>query len=177
MNTDMGAERAIVLVEGVSDQLALETLAKRRGLDLASVGVAIVPIGGAPAIESFVARFRPQGVSLAGLCDAGEEPLFRRALERGVFVCVEDLEDELIRSLGAATVERLIDAQGDLGPFRTLQKQPHWQDQPLAAQLRRFLGSAGGRKIAYAPLLVNALDLTRVPRALDGVLDHVTPSP
>jgi hypothetical protein len=29
------------------------------------------------------------------------------------------------------------------------------------------------RKIRYAPLLVNALDLDRVPRPLDGVLSHV----
>jgi len=29
------------------------------------------------------------------------------------------------------------------------------------------------RKIRYAPLLVAALDLTRVPRPLDGVLAHV----
>ena len=29
------------------------------------------------------------------------------------------------------------------------------------------------RKIRYAPLLVDALDLDRVPRPLDGVLAHV----
>jgi hypothetical protein len=29
------------------------------------------------------------------------------------------------------------------------------------------------RKIHYAPLLVNALDLGRVPRPLDAVLAHV----
>jgi hypothetical protein len=29
------------------------------------------------------------------------------------------------------------------------------------------------RKIRYAPLLVAALDLARVPRPLDGVLAHV----
>ena len=40
-------------------------------------------------------------------------------------------------------------------------------------QLRRFLGSGSGRKIRSAPLLVEALDLTRVPRALDRVLAMV----
>ena len=57
---------------------------------------------------------------LAGICDAGEEDDFRRGLERaglgsrltrtdmerlGFFVCAADLEDELIRALGAESVE------------------------------------------------------------------------
>jgi hypothetical protein len=127
-------------------------------------------------------------VRLAGLCDAGEEGDYRRALERaglgtdltreamerlGFYVCVADLEDELIRSLGADAVEEVIEAQGDLGPFRTLQKQPAWQGRAAEEQLRRFMGSGGRRKIRYARFLVEALDLTRVPRPLDGVLAHV----
>jgi hypothetical protein len=186
---ELSAARAVVLVEGVSDKLALEALAGRRGRELGALRVAVVAMGGAPAIDGFLARFGPGrlDVGVAGVCDAGEEPLFRRALDRagfgrnlgraemerlGFFVCVQDLEDELIRSLGVGTVERIVDGQGELGSFRTMQKQRPWKEQPLEAQLRRFLGSAGGRKIAYAPLLVNALDLTRVPPALDGVLDH-----
>jgi len=129
-----------------------------------------------------------EGLELAGLCDAGEERQFRRGLERagfgseldrdemeelGFYVCVEDLEDELIRALGAETVEQVLEAHGDLGPFRTLQKQPAWRGQPLADQLRRFMGSGGSRKIRYARLLVEALDLAHVPRPLDGALAHV----
>src|SRR5215211_296278 len=129
---------AVVLVEGTSDQVALETLAERRGRDLAAERVSIVPIGGAQAIGAFLDRFGPRGldVRLAGLCDAGEEREFRRALERaglgadltrsaterlGFFVCDPDLEGELIRALGAEAVEAVVAAQGDLGPFRTLQ--------------------------------------------------------
>jgi hypothetical protein len=184
------ARRAVVLVEGISDQVALATLAKRRGRDLDAEGVSIVAIGGAQAIGSFLERFGPSGLSLtlAGLCDVGEEAHFRRALERaglgsdltragmealGFYVCVEDLEDELIRSLGAPAVERALDALGDLESFRTFQKQPEWRGRALEAQLRRFLGSGGGRKIRAAAQLVDALDLTRVPRPLDGVLAHV----
>src|SRR3954470_22595376 len=104
--------RAVVLVEGVSDQLALEALAERRGRNLAAEGVSIVPIGGAQAIGRFVDRFGPRGldVRLAGLCDAAEQGEFRRALERaglgsdlerlGFYVCSADLEEELIRALG-----------------------------------------------------------------------------
>ena len=91
-------------------------------------------------------------------------------------MCVADLEDELIRALGAASVERVVDAQGELGSFRTLQKQPAWQGRTNQEQLRRFMGSGGSRKIRYARLLVEALDLTQVPRPLDLVLAQVSTS-
>jgi hypothetical protein len=184
------ALRAVVLVEGLSDRCALEALATRRGRNLEADGVSVVPIGGAQAIGRYLTRFGPQGLGLrvAGLCDAGEEGDFRRGLERaglgselsradmealGFHVCVADLEDELIRALGAAAVERVVDEHGDLRAFRTLQKQPAWQGRTTHEQLRRFMGSGGRRKIRYARLIVEALDLDRVPRPLDGVLAHV----
>jgi hypothetical protein len=182
--------RAVVLVEGTSDQHALEALAERRGRNLGAERVAIVPLGGAQAIGRFLDRFGPQGLDLelAGLCDAREEGEFRRALERagfgsdlsrsdmerlGFYVCDADLEDELIRALGIESVQQVVEAQGDLGSFRTLQKQSAWQGRPAHEQLRRFMGSGGRRKIRYARLLVEALDLTQVPRPLDRVLAHV----
>ena len=185
--------RAVVLVEGISDQRALEALAQRRGRNLEAEGISIVPIGGAQAIGRFLERFGPRGlnVRLAGLCDAAEEGEFRRALERaglgsnltradmerlGFYVCIADLEEELIRSLGAASVEQVVDAQGDLGSFRTLQKQPAWQGRTTEDQLRRFMGSGGRRKIRYSRLLVETLDLTQMPRPLDRVLAHVSPN-
>jgi hypothetical protein len=186
----LGDSRAIVLVEGFSDQIALETLAARRGRDLEGEGVSVVPIGGAQAIGRFLTRFGPTGsdARLAGLCDQGEEEVFRRSLEQagfgsnltraemerlGFHVCVADLEDELIRALGAARVQAVIDSEGDLGSFRTFQKQPAWRGQRIEAQLRRYLGSADRRKLRYARLLVEALDLAQVPRPLDGVIAHV----
>jgi hypothetical protein len=182
-----GPPDGVVLVEGVSDQRALEALAVRRGRDLQAEGIAVIPMGGAKNIRAHLARFGPGGldVRLAGLYDAGEEDDFRRGLEwaglgadldrermesLGFFVCDRDLEDELIRALGTAAVERIVDAQGELGPFRTLQKQPAQQGRPLEDQLRRFLGTRGGRKITYAGVLVDALDLVAVPRPLDAVL-------
>jgi hypothetical protein len=183
----VGDARAIVLVEGISDQVALETLAERRGRDLDGEGIAIVPIGGAQALGRFLTQF--SDAPLAGLYDAGEEEVVRRSLERagfgsaltradieglGFYVCVADLEDELIRALGSASVEALLDSEGDLRSFRTFQKQPAWRGQPVEAQLRRYMGSADRRKIRYARVLVAALDLAAVPRPLDGVLAHVT---
>jgi predicted ATP-dependent endonuclease of OLD family len=104
-----GRPHTIILVEGVSDRLALEALAERRGRDLRADGIAVVPMGGAQAIGRFLQRFGPQGLGLrlGGLCDEGEEGDFRRALERagldsnltrtdmerlGFYVCVADLE-------------------------------------------------------------------------------------
>jgi hypothetical protein len=186
--------RAVVLVEGVSDQRALEALAERRGRNLDAEGISVVPIGGAQSIQRFLNLFGPQGLDLrlAGLCDAGEEGDFRRGLERaglgseltradmerlGFYVCVADLEDELIRALGAVRVEEVVAAQGDLGSFRTLQKQPEWRGRPVEEQLRRFMGSGGSRKVRYARLLVEALDLSRVPRPLELVLAQTSTSP
>lgn len=187
---DIRRSRAIVLVEGLSDQVALETLAARRGRNLDAEGISVVPIGGAQAVGRFLARFGPErsDARLAGLCDAGEERVFRRGLERagvgfsltrremerlGFYVCVADLEDELIRALGPGSVEAILDSVGELGSFRTMQKQPAWRGRPLEAQLRRFMGSSSLGKIAYARLFVDALDLAHVPRPLDGVLAHV----
>jgi hypothetical protein len=180
---------SVVLVEGISDRVALEALAERRGRNLGVEGVRIIPIGGAQAVGRFLDRFGPQGldVRVAGLCDAAEQGEFRRGLERaglgsnltrvdmerlGFYVCVADLEDELIRALGAASVEQVVVAEGDLGSFRTLQKQPAWLGRTNEEQLRRFMGSGGSRKIRYARLLVEALDPGHVPRPLDRVLAH-----
>src|SRR6266487_7185162 len=73
---------AVVLVEGISDQIALETAAVGRGRDLEAERIVIVPIGGAHAIGRFLTRLGPLGarVRLAGLCDLREEEIFRRGL-------------------------------------------------------------------------------------------------
>jgi hypothetical protein len=176
-----------VLVEGVSDKVALETLARRRGRDLAADGVSVVAVGGAQAIGRFLDLYGPNGarVALAGLCDAGEEGGLRLALERaglgrargradmerlGFYVCEADLEDELIRCLGAPVAMEVLAEHGKLASFRTYQKQPAHRERPTEAQLRGFLTNW---KVELAAPLVEALDLGRVPRPLDGVLAHV----
>src|SRR5918994_2705538 len=142
---------------------------------------------GAQAIGKVLDRLRPGGlgVRLAGLCDAAEERHFQRALERvgfgsnlgraelealSFYVCDADLEDELVRSLGAAVVERVIEAEGEWASFQTFQKQPEKRRLTREAQLHGFMWN---RKIRYAHLLVDALDLAHVPRPLDRVLAHV----
>lgn len=185
----VGDSRAVVLVEGISDQIALDTLAVRRGRDLDAEGVLVLPSGGAQSIVRYLPQLGPLGmdVKLAGLCDAAEEGIFRRNLKKadvgspqtradmerlGFFVCDEDLESELIRAVGPARVEELFDSQGDLGSFRALQKQAVWHGQHVEAQMRRFLGSGASRKLRYARLLVGAVDLECVPYPLDAVLTY-----
>jgi hypothetical protein len=182
--------RAVVLVEGASDRTAIETLAARRGRDLRSERVQVVSIGGAMNAGAYVSRLGPAAadIRLAGLCDAGEVHFFRRALERaglgrdldraglealGFYVCDADLEDELIRALGVEEVEAVIEALGELSSFRTMQRQPAQRERRRDQQLRRFMGTRGGRKIRYASALVDALDLARVPMPLDGLLAAV----
>jgi hypothetical protein len=179
--------RAIVLVEGVSDQIAVETLARRLGRDLAGEGVVVLPAGGARGFARYLRRFGPRGcdVRLAGLCDAGEAHFVGRGLaaaglgmpgspddmERlGFFVCVEDLEDELIRAAGPGRVTEVFAAHGDLGAFRTIQRQPAWRGKDEAAQLRRFIAAGGRRKSRYARLLTEAVAVDQVPRPLTALL-------
>lgn len=184
------AADAIILVEGISDQIAVETLARRRGRDFDAEGVAVLPVGGAQAMAQFLRRLGPHGDRrhLAGICDADADELVRRAVHRsgigapptvdamaefGFHVCVDDLEDELIRAVGTDDVQRILDSQGELRAFRTFQRQPEWRGRPVDAQLRRFLGSKARRTLRYAKLLVEAVALDAVPVPLDAVLDDV----
>ncbi len=179
--------RSVVLVEGVSDQIAIETLAGMQGRDLADEGVVVIPVGGAQAMASYLTRFGPNGAGLrvSGLCDAGEERHVRHALARsgydkprtpeeleqaGFFVCHRDLEDELIRAVGPARIETVLADEGDLASLHTLRKQPAWRAATFDAQVRRFLGAGAGRKLRYASLFVLALDLDCQPQPLQGLL-------
>ncbi|HEX7438335.1 MAG TPA: ATP-dependent endonuclease [Caldimonas sp.] len=179
--------RAAILVEGWSDQAALEALARRRGRDLLAEGIVVVPIGGATNVQRFVQALGPHGldVRLAGLCDIAELRHVRCGLEsaglttaagiedHGFYACDADLEDELIRALGTAAVERVLDAEGELVSFRRFQDQPAQRGRDLHPQLHRFLGTRAGRKVRYGALLVDALELDRVPHALELALAHV----
>ncbi len=180
------AVRHVVLVEGPSDRAAVQTLAERMHRDLVAEGLRVVSLGGATSIGTFLDLFGGRrGLRITGLCDEAEERFFARALERarwgadltredlarhGFHVCVTDLEDELIRALGADLVEAVIEEAGELGLLRMFQRQPAQQERSLDAQLHRFMGTRSGRKVEYARRLVEALDLQAVPRPLRGAL-------
>jgi hypothetical protein len=175
-----------VLVEGPSDGAAVRALARRWGHDLDVEGVSIEAMGGYGNLGRFLERYGPSGlgVRLAGLYDGPEERHFARGLARagfgssltradleglGFFACDANLEEELTRALGPAGMDALFEAQGELTAFRTYQKQPAHRQRSIEAQLSGFLWN---RKLEYGALIVNTLDLERIPRPLDRVLAH-----
>lgn len=182
--------RAAILVEGVSDQMALHVLARRRGRELAAEGVGVLAMDGATNAARYLREYGPggRGLKLAGLFDEAEERFFRIGLERagldpgpatedleelGFFVCRADLEDELIRAVGAEEVLRIVAAEGEQRSFRTLQRQPAMRDKTLLHQLRRMMGGRAGGKERWARLLAEAVPMERVPRPLELVLEQL----
>jgi hypothetical protein len=182
----------VVLVEGVTDELALTLAARRSGRDLETEGVSVVPINGAHAISRVLRRLtaeepRPR---LAGLYDEGEEEVIRAALERagyapggsrgglervGFFACSADLEDELIRAAGVTAISRLVELEGDAQPWHTFRKQRAWQGRPMDQQFRRFIRSVSERNSRYIRAMVETIDPSELPRPLRGLLDYTAP--
>jgi len=177
---------AAVLVEGESDRAAVLALAATRGADLD--GVDVVAMGGITNVARYVAELVPQRLRLAGLYDAGEERFVRGALERaglqpgpgarglaelGFHCCDRDLEDELIRALGPDRVEAVLDELGELDRFRAFQRQPQWRGRPVGDQLRRFAGTASGRKLTLARRLAEELAPGSTPRPLASLVDAI----
>jgi len=158
------------------------------GHDLSAAGVDVVPIGGAMAIKHALAAYGPggEGLRVSGLVDVGEvrhtcralfgghdsEPYMGALARAGFFVCDRDLEDELIRALGVSGAQNVLAEQGDLDRFRTFQRQPAHRGEDPHDQLRRFLGTAAGRKIAYAAHLVKALPPGQLPLPLRSAIEH-----
>ncbi|BDH49779.1 hypothetical protein MTP02_07900 [Streptomyces albus] len=166
--------RTAVLLEGLSDLAAVETLAARQGRDLAAEGVCVVQMAGAMNVGRYALTLGPPGLGLrlTGLCDIRERPFYERGFGRAgapadaVFACSDDLEDELVRALGTARVEELVHAEGDDRAWQTFLRQPAQLGRPRPQQLRRFLGTKKGRKIRYGHLLVEALGPGQVPAPL-----------
>ncbi|MFD8011647.1 TOPRIM nucleotidyl transferase/hydrolase domain-containing protein [Streptomyces sp. NPDC058955] len=170
--------RTVVLLEGRSDVAAVEALAARRGRDLAAEGVCVLSMNGATNAARHARLLGPPGLGLrlTGLCDDAERSHYARGLAAAgadpdaFFVCVADLEDELIRALGVDRVGELVDAEGEGRALRTFLNQPAQRDRSPLLRMRRFLGTTSGRKIRYGRVLTEALDLARVPAPLDGLL-------
>jgi hypothetical protein len=144
--------------------VARPTVARPTAAGASPIGAAAAqaPAAGAAAIGPAAAPAPAASLSLADFLD-----------RLGFFVCVEDLEDELIRSLGTDRVEQVVADQGELGPLRTFSKQPAQRERTREQQLRRFMGTRSGRKIQYARALAEALDPASVPDPLARLLAYV----
>ncbi|WP_394436581.1 TOPRIM nucleotidyl transferase/hydrolase domain-containing protein [Streptomyces sp. SGAir0957] len=173
--------RTAVLLEGLSDLAAVEALAAARDRDLAAEGVCVVAMGGAMSVGRYAGLLGPAGLGLrlTGLCDENEKGFYERGLARAqarpdaIQVCAADLEDELLRALGTATVEDIFRAEGDFRAWQTFRRQPAQLGRSVHQQARRFLGTKKGRKIRYGRLLVEALAPDQVPPPLDDLLAHL----
>ena len=178
----MSEIRLLVLVEGDSDANAVRALADLIGCDLRLHHIQICPAGGVTNFSPLLrelARAHPSA-KFCGMYDLAEQRHVRRALNSaaipiaahdalesfGFFACAADLEEELIRALGAEAVERVLEAQGELVSFRRFQAMPQYRLTPVDQQLHRFLGTRATRKIRSARRLVERLDIDRLPRPL-----------
>ena len=188
-NAEAFFARAVILVEGQSDKYALQAAAAKKKRNLDADGVTIVAMRGAGGIGTFLTLLGPDGlkVKLAGLCDAGEESKWAQALEShgmgakldraamaamGFGVCDGDLEEVLIAAVGEKATLGIIDAQGDTAEFGAFAQQPAHKTKTVTQQLHDFLHGRG-RNITYAPLMVDALDPTKLPAALENVINAV----
>lgn len=182
-----GTSRLIVLLEGASDVAAVRALMSTCGIDPSPVE--LVSLGGVTNVGRMLKEVRQVrgDVDVVGLCDAAETRFVEQALNDdglpvadatdlpmyGFFVCEQDLEDELIRALGA---DRALDAlvgAGLGGKFDNLRAQAPWADRPLDEQLHRFCGAASGRKELAAGILAGALAEDEIPEPMSMLLDRI----
>jgi hypothetical protein len=180
--------RAVVLLEGRSDIAAVRAAAAAAEVDLSDVR--LVDLGGITNVRrrlSDLACEPDAAVPVLGMCDVGEARFLIAALEAtghwlrdasdlpsaGFFVCVEDLEDELLRALGPRRVMGVLDRMGLREKLDALAQQPAWRARPLHDQLHRFAGVASGRKELLAGELTAELAADELPEPLQLLLQRL----
>ena len=173
---------AVVLVEGESDAVVVRTLLERR-----LVSAEVVSMGGVTNLARHLEGLGGPGPDVFALVDAAEVRFATGALRRhgihaesaeqlawhGVFVCDRDLEDVLIRALGADVVRDELAGMAELSGFTTFAQMPQWRGRPVTDQLHRFAGSGSGRKLRLAGRLAARLDPAALPDPIDGLVDAV----
>lgn len=169
--------RTVVLVEGISDQIAVDAMLARSGRDAAAEQIVVIPIGGAQAVAKYVSEFATSDdVTIVGLCDEAEAGFFAEAFAAPIgsyFVCAPDLEAELIRSFEPAELEAIIEAHGELKSLRTMQKQAAWRDQPFDQQVHRWIRARAVRSSRYSAILIEAAAEDRLPRPLRDLVARI----
>lgn len=114
--------RAIILVEGVTDQAIVKTVAEKLRHDLDRLGITVVALDGAGGFKMALRLFGSNGFHVPhwGLVDAREASDVASYLgvseavldDHGFVVCVEDLEDECVKNLGRRRHAELLCASG-----------------------------------------------------------------
>lgn len=179
--------RIVVLLEGPSDVAAVRALMEAQGIDPGPVElVSLQGVTNVGRVLKEVRLLRGE-VDVVGMCDAAETRFVEKALVEdglpvadasdlpvyGFFVCEADLEEELIRALGAERAQDALVAAGLGGKLDALKTQEAWAGRPLAEQIHRFCGVASGRKELAAAILAGALDADEVPEPIAMLLDRI----
>lgn len=165
--------KRVLLVEGESDAAALRAAAGAIDLVIGPIAHILVLEG---ATNVAHAKIPAHTTHVAALVDHAEVEMVRRRLghagwsDAPLFVCVEDLEDELIRAAGLDRAVEVVESEHDLRAFRALQHQVAWRGEPEHQQLRRFLASGSGRKARYAAALAAATSPERTAAPLAAAL-------
>lgn len=168
-----------VLVEGRSDRLALEALARRRGDPL--VDAEIVVMDGITNLRGRLIALKGSRMRVLGLYDGAERAYVERVLvtfgvadpeAAGFFGCDRDLEDEVIRAAGPDLVLDTLARRGELERFRRFQRQPAQRVRSMQEQLHRFAGTAAGRKSRFAADVIEVMPMARMPVPLTALLDR-----
>ena len=160
---------AVILVEGITDRLALEAVAGRLGVDLG--GVAIVPIGGAQAVRRAAAEY--EGEHVVGLCDAGEERYFRRVLGDATFVCRRTSRTSCSAPSACRASRSCSKRRASSRRSATSRTSPHGAAARRRRDCRAGSSRPTGRRYRYLPLLVEMLEPDEIPAPLVGVLAAV----
>ncbi|QRO88341.1 hypothetical protein [Kytococcus sedentarius] len=179
--------RTVCLLEGVSDVACVRALLEVTGIDPSPIE--LISLGGATNLGRTLKEVRllRGDVDVVGLVDEAESHVAVRALSEdglpvqdatdlpvyGFFVCSVDLEDELIRTLGAERAREVLTEAGLGGKLEAMQRQDAWVGRPLAEQLHRFCGAASGRKERAAGILAGALAADELPEPLAMLLDRL----
>ncbi|GAB3622811.1 hypothetical protein GCM10027418_08930 [Mariniluteicoccus endophyticus] len=179
--------RLAVLLEGASDVAAVRALMATCAVD--ERPLEIVSLDGVTNIGRVLADIRQvrPDIDVVGMCDAAEARFVERALVAdglpvrdasdlpvyGFFVCDSDLEEELVRALGAERARDALEGAGLGGKLDALRQQAAWADRPLFEQVHRFCGVGSGRKELAAGILASALAEDEIPEPLSMLLDRM----
>lgn len=158
--------RFVILVEGNADRVIVEGVASALKIDLDRLGAVVVELDGAEKFKNVFPLLGPDGFgpTLLGLVDKNESASWvnqfggkpKTIVDKKVFICDEDLEDEYTRALGGPGAGRALIEGGVCREQGILQAAGATAvDDLLPEAVARFC--RGGSKVDAATAVVDAL--------------------
>lgn len=134
--------RFVLLVEGPADRIIVQACASAMGVNLDSLGISIVELGGAQSFKQAYRLFGPDGfgIDLLGLVDQDCEGKWASEIgvsitdlqSNGIFVARADLEEEYTSALGAVGVVEALTTFGAFTTSQLLEAYPATRVQDLS---------------------------------------------